>query len=134
MKTDADKATYSEEECNNRFETISRTGAIYFAFASANLDPTSKPLLASVFDVVTKCPRYKVEVSGHTDSSGAPADNLTLSQRRAEAVVGYLKVRGITADRLQAEGYGQSRPVAANDSDKNRALNRRIEFRAEGAQ
>jgi OmpA-OmpF porin, OOP family len=134
MKTDADKATYSEEECNNRFETMSRTGAIYFAFASANLDPTSKPLLASVFDVVTKCPRYNVEVSGHTDSSGGLADNLTLSQRRAEAVVSYLKAQGIVADRLHAAGYGQSRPVAANDSDKNRALNRRIEFRAEGAQ
>jgi OmpA-OmpF porin, OOP family len=134
MKTDAAKGGYSDEECNNRFETISRTGAIYFAYGSAKLDPASKPLLASVLDVVTKCPRFKVEVSGHTDDSGAPADNQTLSQRRAEAVVSYLKAEGVAAGRLQAAGYGQTRPVAGNDSDKNRALNRRIEFRVAGTQ
>lgn len=134
MKTDAAKATYTDEECNNRFDTISRTGAIYFAFGSADLDPASKPLLATAYDVIAKCPHYRIEVSGHTDSAGAPADNLALSQRRADAVVSYLKAAGVAADRLRAAGYGQTRPVAPNDSAKTRALNRRIEFRAEGAQ
>jgi outer membrane protein OmpA-like peptidoglycan-associated protein len=131
MKTDAAKATFSDEECKNRFDVISRTGAIYFSSGSADLDPASKPLLAAAYDVVAKCPRFKVEVSGHTDSSGAPADNLALSQRRADAVAGYLKAAGIPADRIHAVGYGQTQPVAPNDSEKNRALNRRIEFRAE---
>jgi outer membrane protein OmpA-like peptidoglycan-associated protein len=132
MKTDAAKATYTDEECGNRFDTISRSGAIYFAYGSAVLDPASKPLLATAYDVIAKCPRYKIEVSGHTDSSGAPADNLALSQRRADAVASFLKAEGIAAERLRAVGYGQTRPVAPNDSNKNRALNRRIEFRAEG--
>ena len=133
MKTDADKATYSDEECRNRFETISRTGAIYFAYSSAELAPASKPLLETLYDVVSKCPHQKVEVSGHTDSSGGAADNLKLSQARAEAVVAYLKGRGVAADRLRAVGYGLTRPVAPNDSEKNRALNRRIEFRSDAA-
>jgi OmpA-OmpF porin, OOP family len=128
MKTDSSKALYSDEECKNRFETISSTGAIYFQSGSAELDAASKPLLATALEVITKCPKLKIEVSGHTDSSGVAADNLRLSQRRADSVAAYLKAAGVAADRLIAKGYGQTRPTAPNDTDKNRALNRRIEF------
>jgi outer membrane protein OmpA-like peptidoglycan-associated protein/polyisoprenoid-binding protein YceI len=130
VATDASKAAYSEEECRNRLEVISRTGAIYFRTNSAELDSASRPLLAAALDVVTKCPALKIEVSGYTDSDGKPADNLRLSQRRAEAVVAYLMAAGVPAGRTSARGYGQMRPVAPNDSDKNKALNRRIEFAA----
>lgn len=130
MATDAAKTAYSDEECHNRFDVISRTGAIYFGAGSADLDPASRPLLATALDVISKCPHLKVEVSGHTDSDGSPAVNMRLSQRRAEAVAAFLRAAGTAPNRLIARGYGQTRPVAPNDTDKNKALNRRIEFTA----
>jgi len=70
----------------------------------------------------------KIEISGHTDDVGADAANQTLSQKRAGAVLAYLTNAGIAQERLEAKGYGETQPVASNDSDENRALNRRIEF------
>lgn len=130
VATDASKATYSVEECMNRFEVLGRTGSIYFRTASARLDPASKPALEAVLDVVGKCPQLKVEVAGHTDSDGDDAANQRLSERRAEAVAAYLRDHGIIAAQLSAKGYGEAQPIAANDTPKNKALNRRIEFSA----
>jgi outer membrane protein OmpA-like peptidoglycan-associated protein/polyisoprenoid-binding protein YceI len=126
--TDAAKQSYTAEECHNRFDVISRTGAIYFKSGSADLDPASRPLLTVALDAIVKCPALKVEIAGYTDSDGSAEENMKLSQRRAEAVVVYFKSDGVAADRLLAKGYGATRPVAPNDSDKNKALNRRIEF------
>jgi outer membrane protein OmpA-like peptidoglycan-associated protein/polyisoprenoid-binding protein YceI len=126
--TDAAKQSYTGEECHNRFDVISRTGAIYFKSGSADLDPASRPLLTVALDAIVKCPALKVEIAGHTDSDGLAEENVKLSQRRAEAVVAYLKSEGAPADRLSAKGYGAGRPVAPNDTNKNKALNRRIEF------
>ncbi|MFI0842648.1 OmpA family protein [Mesorhizobium sp. IMUNJ 23232] len=130
VETDASKATYTDEECVNRFEVLSRTGAIYFRRGSARLDPASKPVLDTVLDVVGKCPKLKVEISGHTDSDGTAEENRALSLRRATAVASYIHDAGIPADRIGTAGYGEDKPIAANDSDKNKALNRRIEFSA----
>lgn len=128
--TDASKATFSDDECLNRFATLSRTGAIYFRTASARLDAASQPLIDAVVDVVKKCPGLKVEVSGHTDSDGLPAANQRLSERRAEAVATAVRAGGIPAAQVTFAGYGEDRPVAPNDTAKNKALNRRIEFSA----
>ncbi|MEQ1952325.1 OmpA family protein [Mesorhizobium yinganensis] len=130
VETDASKASYADEECVNRFEVLSRTGAIYFRRGSARLDPASKPVLDTVLDVVGKCPKLKVEISGHTDSDGTAEENRALSLRRATAVAGYIHDAGIPTDRIATAGYGEDKPIAANDSDKNKALNRRIEFSA----
>jgi OOP family OmpA-OmpF porin len=130
VATDADKATYSEEECFNRFEVLSRTGAIYFRTASARLDPKSKPMLDQVLDVVTKCPTLQVEVSGHTDADGSEDANLRLSERRAAAVADHIVGAGIPRAQITAAGYGETRPVVGNDTAENKALNRRIEFSA----
>ena len=126
--TDASKASFSDDECVNRFEVISRTGAIYFRTASARLDAASKPLLEAVVDVVGKCPDLKIEVSGHTDSDGADESNQRLSERRARAVADAIAASGIPDTQLTVAGYGEAKPVAPNDSGKNKALNRRIEF------
>ena len=68
-------------------------------------------------------------VAGHTDAAASDAHNRELSERRAQAVVAWLVEEGVDAARLQAEGHGESRPVAGNDSAEGRALNRRVEIR-----
>jgi OOP family OmpA-OmpF porin len=70
-----------------------------------------------------------VEVSGHTDNFGSPADNKRLSQLRADAVVGFLLRQGAAASSLKAVGYGEEQPVATNATIEGRRLNRRVEFR-----
>ena len=130
VATDAAKTAFSEDECQNRFTVLSRTGAIYFHPASARLDPQSRPLLQEVVGVIGKCPKLKVEIAGHTDSDGSPAANMTLSKRRAQAVADAILAAGIAPAQIAAAGYGADRPIAPNDSAKNKALNRRIEFSA----
>src|SRR5882757_2405634 len=102
VATDAGKTTFSDDECLNRFEVLSRTGAIYFRPASARLDEKSRPLLAEVVGVVGKCPKLKVEVSGHTDSDGSPTANKNLSERRAKAVAAAIVAAGIPRAQLAA--------------------------------
>jgi outer membrane protein OmpA-like peptidoglycan-associated protein len=69
-----------------------------------------------------------MEIQGHTDDVGDDAKNLQLSQERAQAVVDYFVGKGVGADRFVARGYGETKPVVANDTDANRAQNRRVEF------
>lgn len=128
VATDAGKTSFTADECLNRFDVLSRTGAIYFRQGSARLDDASKPLLDEVVAVVGKCPLLKVEVSGHTDADGSDQDNQKLSERRAQAVMQFIQTAGIPSAQLSAVGYGESRPAMANDTDKNKGLNRRIEF------
>jgi outer membrane protein OmpA-like peptidoglycan-associated protein len=71
----------------------------------------------------------KIEISGHTDSKGANDYNLKLSDNRAKAVVDYLIKAGIPASRLVYKGYGEEQPIATNETDEGRQLNRRTEFK-----
>jgi outer membrane protein OmpA-like peptidoglycan-associated protein/polyisoprenoid-binding protein YceI len=120
------------EACAGRFEIISRTGAIYFRTGSAELDGESRPLLDSVVQIVSRCPKLVIQVAGHTDSTGDPTANRVLSQSRANAVVQYLTGHGIATNRLEAVGFGDTRPVVPNDSAANRSRNRRIVFSVVG--
>jgi outer membrane protein OmpA-like peptidoglycan-associated protein len=70
----------------------------------------------------------KVEIAGYTDSRSTNQHNMKLSQRRAEAVRDYLISKGVDADRLTAKGYGDSRPIADNDTEEGRLKNRRVEL------
>lgn len=70
----------------------------------------------------------RLEVGGHTDNVGGEPHNLDLSQRRASAVVAWLVSRGVPAARLEAKGYGSSKPIASNDTAAGRDQNRRVEF------
>jgi outer membrane protein OmpA-like peptidoglycan-associated protein len=69
-----------------------------------------------------------VQINGHTDNVGKPADNLTLSNNRAKAVVAYLASKGIETSRLQSKGFGETRPVSDNNTEEGRAKNRRTEL------
>jgi OOP family OmpA-OmpF porin len=71
----------------------------------------------------------RITIAGHTDSRGSDSYNLKLSRDRANEVRDYLVGYGIEANRLQAVGYGETRPVASNDNESGRELNRRVEFR-----
>ena len=115
-------------------EQIITLEPIYFDFDKAKIKPVSYPILDQVVKVMNDRPNMRVRVEGHTDSKGSEAYNQRLSQRRAEAVVKYLISKGIDPSRLEAVGYGKSRPIAPNqdengkDNPTGRAKNRRTEF------
>jgi len=103
---------------------------LYFASGRDRILRRSFGVLAAVAKVLTDNPDIlQVRIEGHTDSKGRDSYNQQLSQRRAEAVMRRLISDGIGAGRLEATGYGESRPVADNDSDEGRERNRRVEFR-----
>ena len=121
---------FSVDECVGRFEILSRTGAIYFKSGSSALDSESKPLLGTVINITQRCPALKIVVEGHTDSLGSDSYNQWLSQERAGSVAQYLVRNGVDANRVRAVGYGETRPVAQNDTKRNQSRNRRIQFTA----
>jgi OOP family OmpA-OmpF porin len=102
---------------------------VTFEFNQSRLTPNAKVILDGVGDALVAKPDIKVEVGGHTDSKGSDAYNLKLSGSRAKSVVQYLIGRGIAAGRLSAHGYGETMPVADNNTDEGRELNRRVELK-----
>lgn len=102
---------------------------VNFEFNRANLTVNAKTILDGVSDALTGAPNVRVEVGGYTDSKGTDAYNEALSQKRAQAVVKYLTGKGIAADRMQSKGYGEAEPVADNETDEGRELNRRVELK-----
>ncbi len=101
---------------------------IFFNFDSYELLPQSELELQKVIDFMTNNPTIKIEISGHTDNTGTDTYNQNLSENRARTVVGYLKAKGIEQDRMVYRGYGSKKPVADNETDEGRALNRRTEL------
>lgn len=101
---------------------------IFFDVGKATLRSESNAELDRLVKLLKDVPSLKVEISGHTDNTGSASLNEKLSQDRAEAVVNYLKGKGIKASRLKAKGYGSSRPVASNNTSEGRQENRRTEF------
>jgi OOP family OmpA-OmpF porin len=128
-KTEAETSAISAEACETRFSVISTAGAIYFKTRSAELDKESEPILQSVAEIANRCPVVKIAVAGHTDSVGGKEANKQLSEQRARAVVGFLSQRGVAAARIEAAGFGDTQPIVPNDTEVNRAKNRRIEFK-----
>ncbi len=100
---------------------------VFFDFNSATLKPESYAELNRLAAVLKQYPGIVVEISGHTDNVGSYQYNLKLSQKRAEAVVEYLIAQGVPPESLVAKGYGPSKPIAPNDTEEGRALNRRVE-------
>jgi outer membrane protein OmpA-like peptidoglycan-associated protein len=91
--------------------------------------PAAQLKLNDVADALTKQdPDSKIVVEGHTDSQGGASFNQDLSQRRAQSVRDYLVSRGMATDRITAEGFGLTRPIADNTSAEGRANNRRVEI------
>ena len=100
---------------------------VNFKTASAELLEESYYVLEQVYNSLEAYPKVRVEIAGHTDDQGSADYNLALSYDRAKSVMSYLVMRGISADRIVARGYGKTRPVAPNTSAEGRAKNRRVE-------
>ncbi len=102
---------------------------LFFDSSSATLSPAAMDVLDNVIAELLRYPSVLLEVQAHTDNSGPARDNLDLSQQRARSVVQYMVQNGISASRLRAVGYGESRPAYQNATVEGRRLNRRVEFR-----
>ena len=106
-----------------------RVDGLVFASGSADIGSAGRELLDSVAAKLLLHPGVRIAVQAHTDNQGSAAGNLSLAKQRAVAVSSYLVARGVGKDRLEAQAYGESRPVASNADENGRRLNRRIEIR-----
>jgi outer membrane protein OmpA-like peptidoglycan-associated protein/tetratricopeptide (TPR) repeat protein len=105
---------------------------IFFDFNKSTLRPDSYAELDRLLKLLNDLPTLRIEISGHTDNIGSAAYNKTLSENRAKAVVDWLTGKGIKADRLTYVGYGFDKPIATNDTEEGRQMNRRTEFKVIG--
>ena len=104
-------------------------GPIRFKKGKADVDPACDKTMTYIAKIIKESPGFHVQVDGHTDNVGKPESNLKLSQDRAEAVVKYIAgKKGVDAGRLSARGWGDTKPIADNKTDKGRAKNRRVDF------
>lgn len=101
---------------------------IMFDVNQASIKAEAEPKLLAVMAILRAYPAVKLKIGGYTDTDGNDKLNLTLSDARAKACMAWLIGNGIAGDRLEAEGYGESNPVVANDTPEHKAMNRRISF------
>ncbi|TXD96409.1 OmpA family protein [Psychrobacter frigidicola] len=103
-------------------------GNITFSFDSANLSSNFKPTLDKLASTMNQYNQNTITIAGHTDSKGTASYNQTLSRDRAYSVANYLTQRGVASNRINVVAYGQSRPIATNDTEYGRQQNRRVEL------
>lgn len=121
--------TVSTPPCDDLVNKLLHSSQINFASGRAFIKHDSFELLENIKSTALTCPDANFEVSGHTDSTGKLSFNMKLSEQRAQAVVDHLAGLGLDPNRFVASGYGPNKPIANNNTDEGRALNRRIEFK-----
>ncbi|GGX83707.1 cell envelope biogenesis protein OmpA [Litchfieldella qijiaojingensis] len=107
---------------------LNMPSSVTFGFDSSELTPSARSALNDVSAVLLEYPETRVNIAGHTDSTGSAEYNQRLSERRAASVGNYLAQQGVQQSRLSMSGYGFTQPVASNDSEAGRAQNRRVEI------
>ncbi|QTF91189.1 OmpA family protein [Halomonas sp. BM-2019] len=117
-----------EPEPVPEFEPVVLSSEVNFAFDSDELTPAAETTLDEVARRLREYTDVRIRIEGHTDSRGSAQYNQGLSERRANSVRDYLASQGIAAARMMTVGYGEERPVASNETDEGRALNRRVEI------
>ena len=108
---------------------LNMPSAITFAFDRYDIQPQFQTTLNEVAQTLSAYPSTYIDVYGHTDSVGTDAYNMTLSQNRAQTVANYLSSRNVAAARIATQGFGESQPIASNETEQGRAANRRVEIR-----
>jgi outer membrane protein OmpA-like peptidoglycan-associated protein len=123
--------TFGAEEMKQQLDEKGSVAVygILFDFDKATLKPGAEKVLLEMVKLMKSSPDLKVEIQGHTDNVGGKDYNLKLSQERADAVKKFLVLYGIEAGRLTTQGFGLDQPVATNDTEEGRALNRRVELK-----
>lgn len=101
---------------------------LFFASNQTEILPQSEAALQELYEFLVENPDVRIRITGHTDWVGTDADNMTLSEGRANSVKRSMIERGIAADRIEAEGKGESQPIDTNETEEGRANNRRVEF------
>ena len=135
LSVDAGPALEQSEEIQNLSARIAerlRVSKVNFDIGTANLTAAARGVLDAIAEDLGQASSVLVTVEGHTDNSGSIAFNSQLSQQRADAVVQYLISKGISAERLTAQGFGPRRPLATNTTPEGRSENRRVEFSLRG--
>ncbi|HTE10743.1 MAG TPA: OmpA family protein, partial [Chitinophagaceae bacterium] len=108
---------------------VVRLNNVFFDFDKFDLRPESFVELDRVVDLLKENPGIEIEMSAHTDSKGSDDYNMKLSDNRAKSVSQYIISKGIASSRIVSQGYGETKPVAGNETDDGRQLNRRVEFK-----
>jgi OOP family OmpA-OmpF porin len=101
---------------------------VNFEFDKSNLTPAAQTILDDVASFISGHPAVRYQINGHTDSRGSDNYNQALSERRANSVLEYLESRGVSRSQFDVNAYGESQPVATNETDAGRAENRRVEL------
>lgn len=123
-----------EDELENA--TVERVGegiqvtfesGILFGFDKSELTPQAKQNIRELAETLRKYPDTNVLIEGHTDDKGSDEYNQSLSERRAQAVAQYAIAQGVSANRINTKGYGETQPIASNETEADRAKNRRVE-------
>ena len=102
---------------------------VTFPVDSANIQPQFRTTLDQVADTLKQYPSTFIDIYGHTDSTGSDQYNQALSERRAASVADYLSARGVQSARIATRGFGETQPIASNDTEAGRAANRRVEIK-----
>ncbi|GIR59580.1 MAG: hypothetical protein CM15mP65_21610 [Crocinitomicaceae bacterium] len=105
---------------------------LHFKTGLTELDDASYRLLDQLVDFMSQNSTLKIEIAGHTDSDGSEEFNQTLSEGRAQSAVNYIIEKGVDQNRLVAKGYGETQPLFENDTEENKANNRRVELKVIG--
>jgi len=116
------------DQCISSIKAILADQKISFQPGSATIDGSSRKVIDGIAKALDECPDVDMEIGGHTDSQGREEMNQRLSQQRAEAVLNALIARRVLTTHITAKGYGESEPIAQNDTESGREANRRIEF------
>ena len=121
-----------EVDANEMFEAINKNGsvALYINFETgkSQIKPESEPIIDQIFKMLKQNPDLKVSIEGHTDNVGSEKSNRTLSESRAKSVMNALVSKGINVSRIQYKGWGQTKPIADNNTEEGKAKNRRVEI------
>lgn len=128
------KGTQAEVRNDGNALVVNLPGGVTFASDSANISSGFYSALNGVSQTLVRYPETRIQVNGYTDSTGGDAHNQDLSQRRANAVAQYFIAQGVSSNRIVANGFGSSNPIASNATPEGRQANRRVEVRILPAQ